>query len=117
MAVACVKGAHRAQPRVVVPAQTTDKGDEMRLHWRFCPVAVSFTVIVALSSAALAEATIKNGLSSESFRRNALTTNKKSLESLLQHPLTRTQDGDLFADDSYVVLQLHDPRAQAVMEE
>src|SRR5262249_27933060 len=36
---------------------------------------------------------------------------------LRHHPLTKTRDGDLFADDPYVVAQLHDPRAQAVMAE
>lgn len=71
-------------------------------------------VAVSMSLAALAQAEgqEKNGLSSDAFLRNALTTNARSLEALLDHPLNAT----LFTD-SHINHQLHDLNARAVMEE
>lgn len=91
-----------------------------RTSWKV--IASSVLVAAAFAPAAFAQdaemtlvdGTIKNGLSSEAFRRNALTTNAKALEILLLHPL----DDDLFrVERGYIGRQLHDPKAKAVMKE
>lgn len=55
-----------------------------------------------------------NGLSSEAFLRNAITTNKEALQLLLDHPLN---DALFELDGHKLAAQLADPGAMAVMEE
>jgi hypothetical protein len=54
----------------------------------------------------------KNGLSNDSFLRNAVTTNERSLRHLLDHALT-----DALFGDPYFARQLHDPHGRAAMAE
>jgi hypothetical protein len=80
--------------------------------------AVALTALAAgLGAAAPMEGNPKNGLSSAAFRRNTLTTNKASLESLLTHPIKLAPGDTLFSNDLETRKQLHDPRARAMMEE
>ncbi len=57
----------------------------------------------------------KNGLSSEAFRRNALTTNPRALQILRTHALNDALFWDV--EGGYIGLQLHEPAARAVAEE
>ena len=56
----------------------------------------------------------KNGLSSQAFRRNALTTNQRALQILSTHPLNDTL---LLDHDGYIARQLHDAGARAMAAE
>jgi len=59
--------------------------------------AVALTTLVAgLVVAAPMEGNPKNGLSSAALRRNTLTTNKRSLHSLLEHPIKLAANDTLF---------------------
>ncbi|HEY0988898.1 MAG TPA: MYXO-CTERM sorting domain-containing protein [Kofleriaceae bacterium] len=58
------------------------------------------------------EGTPHNGLSSRSFRLNALTSNRRALGVMLQHAL----DNALVSDE-YIVRQLKDPGGRAMMVE
>jgi hypothetical protein len=85
-----------------------------RLGWS---VVASSALAAVFATAAFAlgdEGQTHNGLSSEALRRNALTTNRESLKKLLEYPL----NDDLFArDGGYILQQLGDPKALAVMQE
>jgi hypothetical protein len=90
----------------------------MKLNWTGW-VMVAASMLVAADALAIGGneplGDPKNGLSSQSFRRNALTTNTRALEILRTHAL----NDDLFwgVEGGYIGRQLHDPAARAVAEE
>lgn len=85
-----------------------------RVGW----AAVALIALSVTPAAAIVmEGSPKNGLSSTALRRNALTTNRESLQSLMEHPIKLAPGDTLFSDDLDTRMQLHDPRARAVMEE
>lgn len=94
---------------------TTDAEDHMRLNRIGWSVVALSVLGAAFAQAVLAvEGTPHNGLSSQAFRLNALTSNKTSLEILTTHPLNEM----LFSvEDNYIGRQLHDPRTMAMMKE
>lgn len=66
------------------------------------------------ASLALTEGVAHNGLSSQAFRFNALTTNKSALQWLMDRPLDET----LFAaGGGYMARQMRDPHARAMLAE
>jgi hypothetical protein len=88
-----------------------------RIWW-----GVTVGVLCALSAPALGlegggngdEGQPHNGLSSEAFLRNAITTNKEALRLLLDHPLN---DALFELEGHKLAAQLADPGAMAIMEE
>jgi hypothetical protein len=91
----------------------------MKLHCLGWGVVVSSMLAATFAPAAFAQdayigGNTHNGLSSQAFRRNALTTNEDALKLLLGNPL----DDNLFAlKDRYIGGQLRDRKARAMMEE
>jgi hypothetical protein len=85
----------------------------MRLQRLPYGIVISITLMSTLAWA-IDDGQPQNGLSSEAFRRNALTTNKKALEILSSHALN---DALLTDHGGYIARQLQDPNAQAVMTE
>lgn len=90
----------------------------MRPSW-IASIAIAWCTWVAWSAPALAledlEGPIKNGLSSQSFSRNALTTNPESLRILVSHALDNPA---LSATEAtYLDQQFKDPRARAMLAE
>ncbi|HEU4734469.1 MAG TPA: MYXO-CTERM sorting domain-containing protein [Kofleriaceae bacterium] len=90
------------------------------MTWRSARRGVVVTLVVLGAIAAqrpaaalVLEGPPKNGLSSEAFRRNALTTNLAALARLRKSPL----DASLFTGPEHIGRRLHDPRARAMMEE
>lgn len=86
------------------------------LHRTNCIVGVVVALGSALPLANLAsgEGAPHNGLSSQAFRFNALTTNQHALHVLLGNAL----DESLFsADSGYIARQMLDPHAQAMLTE
>jgi hypothetical protein len=96
----------------------------MKLNWISRSVVIVGTLAAAspeavFASEALMEGPPHNGLSSEAFRRNALTTNPKALVILQSYALNESMfsvDPDEFGT-GYIDTQLADPSAKAVMEE
>jgi hypothetical protein len=66
--------------------------------------------MLAREAAALFDGVPHNGLSSRAFRLNALTSNQRALALLLQRPL----DNALVSDE-YIIRQLKDPGARAML--
>lgn len=87
----------------------------MRSSWMGWTVILGCAGLMAAPATAAAEGPIKNGLSAEAFRHNALTTNAGALQILMSHAL---DDPQLFAANGNLVeRQLADPRARAVLTE
>jgi hypothetical protein len=77
-------------------------------------VALGSTLPLANLAFALEEGAPHNGLSSQAFRFNALTTNKQALQWLMDRPL----DASLFSvDGGYIARQMRDPNARAMLAE
>lgn len=90
----------------------------MRLNWLGWVIVTSSMLVAANALATGGGEPLgdpKNGLSSQAFRRNALTTNPHALEILRTHAL----NDNLFwsVEDGYIGRQLHEPAARAVAEE
>ena len=81
-----------------------------------CAIALSLTLGLGGVPRARAEGPIKNGLSSQALRRNALTTNAQALTYLRGHALDQSLVSPDF-HEGYIARQLVDPRAQAVLAE
>jgi hypothetical protein len=90
-----------------------DEEEGMRLQRIQHGIVISIILMSTLAWA-IDDGDPQNGLSSQAFRRNALTTNKKALEILRNHALNDA----LFTDhDGYIGRQLQDPNARAMMSE
>src|SRR5690242_10776527 len=98
--------------------KTGKQGDDVMLNRTSCIVGVAIalggTLPLASTASALEEGAPHNGLSSQAFRFNALTTNRRALNALLSNAL----DASLFsADGGYIARQMLDPHAQAMLSE
>lgn len=86
----------------------------MRLQRLQYGIVISSILVSTLAWGDFDDGEPKNGLSSQAFRRNALTANQRALEILSSHALNDTLPTDY---EKYIGRQLHDPNARAMMSE